>query len=129
LTARTLDADHCVMRRIVKRLSAGFHAFTFEGNVFSGAVTEFEDVEGVVQFTYSYVEDGVSVVGSFTGEQRPDGAVVGAWKEQSNLPLAGRTNWQGAAMLHVTELDGRRVLSGAWTMPRISERWMLEVPA
>lgn len=111
-------------------LSIGYHAFTYEGDAFSGIVSTFEKVEGVVQLAYAYVEDGVSVVGSFTGEERGD-VVIGAWRETSRQPIAGKTSWQGAASLRaITGPDDRLLLEGTWTFDKEPlGRWTINVPA
>lgn len=110
-------------------LSIGFHAFTYEGDAFSGIVETFENVEGVVQFSYAYSENGVSVVGSFTGEQRGE-TVIGAWRETSRQPIQGKSSWQGAATLHVVGAADRCVLEGTWTFNKEPlGRWTVDVPA
>lgn len=110
-------------------LSIGYHAFTYEGAAFSGIVSTFEKVEGVVQFAYAYVEDGVSVVGSFAGEERGD-LVIGAWQETSRQPIAGNTSWQGAASLRaIGGAEDRLLLEGTWTFEKQPlGRWTINVP-
>jgi hypothetical protein len=105
-----------------------FHAFTYGAAVFGGQIYNFEDVEGVTQFAYDYVEDGIHVQGSFTGEEKGD-KIVGAWKEQSAKLLNGRTNWQGSATLDVAEHHGRRLLFGVWSCGRDTGRWTIDIAA
>ena len=117
------------MLKKAKPLEVGFHAFTYKGEAFSGTIGTFEAVEAVVQFTYDYVENGISVVGSYTGVRDGD-TVDGAWKEQSQKPIEGKTSWQGGALLTVIESHGRQLLTGTWTFDtKPSGRWTLDVPA
>jgi len=106
----------------------GMHAFTFEGEVLSGKVHSASLVEGILDVVYEYVIGAIMVRGSFTAEQVKDGSFLGTWKETSQKPVDGQTAWQGTARLAMTESTEKRAFFGAWTMPRIDERWMLEVP-
>jgi len=105
-----------------------FHAFTYGTAIYGGQVHKFEHVEGVTEIIYDYVQEGIRVQGSFTGEDRGD-KIVGAWKEQSAKPLNGRTNWQGSATLDVAEHNGRRLVFGVWTSGRDTGRWTLDIAA
>jgi hypothetical protein len=108
--------------------SLGFHAFRYEGKVYSGPVTTFESSGGIVRFSYSYVVDGVTVVGSFAGEAADNGAVEGVWKDLPETPIRGKSAWQGSASLGVIEANGRRSLFGSWMAAGKSPaRWMIEV--
>ena len=104
-----------------------FHAFTFEGMIFSGPVAGFEEVEGIVQFTYSYAWESEPVNGSFSGERTKDGKVTGTWIERSKNPVRGKTRWQGSGIFQVAEDGGRSVFHGSWKMPGYDERWVVDV--
>lgn len=117
------------MAKVIKMsaIDVGFHGFTFGGSAFAGNVHTFEDVEGVISFTYGYTEDGSKLAGSFTGEVK-DGTVQGAWKEIANPPLNGASTFNGGATLVVIESNGRRILHGEWTWKNApSGRWLLEI--
>lgn len=104
-----------------------FHAFMFEGEAFSGLVTTFNCVPGgAVEIAYSYQVGVDQIFGSFRGTES-EGRIVGAWEDQRPKSNRGRSPWKGNAQLAVVESEGRKILSGSWSMPGVDERWMLDV--
>ncbi|WP_437914784.1 hypothetical protein WME73_04025 [Sorangium sp. So ce302] len=99
-----------------------FHSFTYGAKIYAGEIHNFEYVEGVMQFAYDYLDEGVPVHGSFTGEDKGD-KVIGTWKEQ------GPKRWQGSAELNSIEADRRRLFFGTWMDRGETGRWTLDVAA
>jgi hypothetical protein len=105
-----------------------FHAFTFEGEVYSGKVGQVQYTDGRVEFPYEYDHGGIRVTGTFEGQQGNAGSIDGRWSESSLRPIEGKRSWTGEAFLKTVADDGRVVLFGQWTMKGVSdERWLIEV--
>ena len=104
-----------------------FHAFTDDGDVYSGTVTNLIVKAKRIEFDYSYLLDGVPVAGSFDGEHEGDGSLTGAWTEHASAPIKGIQDWQGTASFKATDED-RYYLHGTWTMTgsRNAERWFVD---
>ena len=114
---------------------ANFHSFTFEHGVTAGLVTDYKnqyEANGDISFKYTYDWDGAHIEGEFKGRYRSagdgiDGKVVGKWVETSGVKIDRKTKWEGRAELRSAKRDGRRTFFGTWTMPKVRERWVIDV--
>jgi hypothetical protein len=104
-----------------------FQAFTDDGSVYGGAVTNFVTKRTKIAFDYEYVHTGVKVTGRFEGEHEGDSSVIGEWTENASAPINGAQDWSGTASFKATDED-RLYLRGTWIMTgsRNAERWFVD---
>jgi hypothetical protein len=99
------------------------HAFTREGAIIVGQVSDFAVDWGKVQFEYTYEGKDGAVFGAFTGELHGDSLTVeGEWVERNGQDPSGK------AHLHIARAGDRLVLSGSRGVEDMPEQWTIDVP-
>jgi hypothetical protein len=102
-----------------------FNVHMVDRETFSGPVSDFKQVKGVVSFHYSYLCKRVQVNGSFEGAVQADMSILGSWRERN---FDGTEASEGSARFEVRSHVERLLLAGFWQMPGLRERWLVDLP-